>query len=149
MAAASSVDEDSSDPATLAADKSQSTSSTSLFEIAGYLPEYRFYINVNNTAPYLTDLIAFSVMPSVDGDNNGASGNNYFTAKSSCCLEPHHYQQIRDARIFKGENDPGSSNLRLWVTLGGAGRCDTFKAIIGSPGSSKQRQLVSNLIDVW
>lgn len=65
--------------------------------IAGYLPEYRSYINVNNSAPFLTDLILFSVAP----DNQGKI--------SSCCLESRHFEQARQARDHKKKSFPGTA----------------------------------------
>lgn len=65
------------------------------FVVAAYLPEYRSYINTNNTAPYLTDLIMFSLAP----DNEGNLG--------PCCLEPHHFDQAREARAYKQQTFPG------------------------------------------
>ena len=65
------------------------------FVVAAYLPEYRFYINTNHTAPHLTDLILFSLAP----DNEGNLG--------PCCLEPHHFDQARQARAYKQQELPG------------------------------------------
>lgn len=71
------------------------------FIIAGYLPEYRFYININNTVASLTDLILFSLAP----DNHGKL--------SSCCLESQHFEQARQARAYRKEQFPG----KLWLML--------------------------------
>lgn len=71
------------------------------FVIAGYLPEYRFYININNTAASLTDLILFSMAP----DNQGQL--------SSCCLESQHFEQARQARAYKKEHFPGMLSVLL------------------------------------
>jgi hypothetical protein len=57
------------------------------FVIAGYLPEYRSYINVNRTAPYLTDIVLFSVTSDAEGN------------LGKCCLETHHFQQAREAQV--------------------------------------------------
>lgn len=65
------------------------------FVTAGYLPEYRSYINVNNTAPYLTDLILFSMAP----DDEGNIG--------PCCLGQSHFEQAREAQMYKKDKFPG------------------------------------------
>jgi len=85
--------------------------------IAGYLPDYRFYINVNNTAPLLTDLILFSIQPNADG------------TLSSCCLAPHHYEAARKAVAYHKEQQQSSQSqqpLNLWLTIGGGGRSQFF-----------------------
>jgi hypothetical protein len=115
-------------------------------EIFGYVPEYRFYINLNNTAPFLTDLIAFSVMPNADDDDDDDDDDAHVVL--SCCLEKHHFEQIRQARASKTELNGGlSSPLRLWVTLGGAGRCEAFKSIASD--SKRRKNLTSSLIALW
>jgi GH18 family chitinase len=81
------------------------------FRIAAYLPDYRFYINVNATAPFLTDLILFSIEPSLNG----------------CCLSQEKYQIARHAQDYKQEHQ--NKRLRLWVTVGGGGRSDGFAGI--------------------
>jgi hypothetical protein len=64
--------------------------------VAGYLPEYRFYINLNNTAKHLTDLILFSMTPNDEGE------------VGTCCLDSHHFEQARQTRANKQENFPGT-----------------------------------------
>lgn len=76
------------------------------FKISGYIPDYRFYINLNNTAPFLTDLILFSVDPFM-----------------RCCLHKDQYTIARKARAFKEENE---GSLNLWLSVGGGGRSDGF-----------------------
>ncbi|CAB9514369.1 Endochitinase B [Seminavis robusta] len=88
------------------------------FVVAGYLPEYRSYINVNNTAAVLTDLIVFSLQP----DDQGNLG--------PCCLEPHHFAQAREARAYKQEQFPDAKPLKLWMSIGGAGRSASFPKIV-------------------
>ena len=58
--------------------------------------EYRSYINVNNTAAHLTDLIVFSLAPNDHGE------------LGPCCLEKHHFAQAREARAYKSERFPGT-----------------------------------------
>lgn len=67
------------------------------FVVGGYLPDYRAYINVNATAPFLTDLILFSVKPSGDG----------------CCLGENHYRLAREAQAYKQERGYGMNNWFL------------------------------------
>ena len=60
--------------------------------IAGYFPDYRSYIDVNeSTAKLLTDIILFSITPTSDGtvDANG-----------TCCLDNTHYTEVRKAQAF-------------------------------------------------
>lgn len=67
--------------------------------VAGYLPEYRSYINLNNTVEFLTDVILFSISPNARG-GGGILG--------PCCLEPHHYKQAQEARAYKTEKFPST-----------------------------------------
>jgi chitinase len=89
------------------------------FAIAGYLPDYRFYINVNITAPFLTDLLLFSAepRPHIEDDDS---------ILSSCCLNPSHYEKARQAVAYKQEQNPDSPPLKLWLTVGGGGRSQHF-----------------------
>lgn len=84
--------------------------------VAGYLPDYRFYIDVDRAAPFLTDLFIFSVDPSQKG-------------LRECCLQPNHYKAARKARQING-------GLRLWVTLGGGGRSQGFAELFMSSDDS-------------
>ena len=92
------------------------------FVIAGYLPEYRSYIDANPTSVHLTDLIVFSLSPHTvmslydDGVRPGG-----------CCLEDHHFDQAREARDYKLRTT--GTNLRLLVSVGGGGRANGFKDI--------------------
>jgi hypothetical protein len=83
--------------------------------LGGYLPEYRDYIQVNQSAAFLTDLYLFSASPSA---GMGDKQLNY------CCLHDRHYDIARQARAYKGEI--GAGQLRVWITIGGAGRSDHF-----------------------
>ena len=110
--------------------ESQSSSDSADFIVAGYLPNYRTYINVNNTALLLTDLILFSVEPDSNGNLNG------------CCLDASHYQLARDARAHKKQFS--SIPLQLWVSIGGAGRSDTLSSLTSNP--SLTTSFIQNLI---
>lgn len=101
--------------------------------IAGYLPDYRSYINVNNTAILLTDLILFSLEPSPDG-----------TLEGRCCLGSSHYQLAREARSYRAEASKGS--LKIWLTVGGAGRSEGFRAF--SKSQTGRDLFASNLVEL-
>jgi chitinase len=107
------------------------------FSISGYLPDYRFYIDVNQTAPFLTDLQLFSVTPKPQ-----------FGARmlKQCCLEPHHYEKARQAVAYGKKISKGKESLNLWVTVGGAGRSSGFAAISKDP--EKQKQFLAALLEL-
>lgn len=104
------------------------------FSVAAYLPDYRFYINVNATAYFLTDLILFSIQPSLSDD-----------LSKGCCLSKDHYRIARQARAYKREQ--GHGELRLWVAVGGGGRSDAFAII--APDKDKRTKLIDQLIELW
>ena len=105
------------------------------FIVAGYLPDYRGYVNVNNTATLLTDLILFSIEP------NGASEN---PLQGQCCLGESHYKLAREAR--KHRNHFIITPLKLWVSIGGAGRSSGFKNIVST--ESNQMSFIRILVDL-
>ena len=109
-----------------------SSQSSDDFIVAGYLPEYRSYINVNNTAILLTDLILFSLEPNTLGAFGG------------CCLDDSHYKIAREARAHKKHfsNVP----LRLWISVGGAGRSAAFNHIASD--ARTRSNFIKNLIDL-
>jgi hypothetical protein len=100
--------------------------------VAGYLPDYRFAINVNETASHLTDLILFSVQPHSRGMVGG------------CCLDNEKYEVARQAKAYRAEN---GNDLNLWVTVGGAGRTDAFSGI--AEDSAKRKRLIQGMIRLW
>jgi chitinase len=106
------------------------------FFISGYLPDYRFYIDVNETAPFLTDLQLFSLSPKPQ-----------FGARmlKQCCLESHHYEKARQAVAYN-KKIKGKESLNLWVTVGGAGRSSGFAAI--GKNSKKQEQFIAALLEL-
>jgi chitinase len=104
--------------------------------VAGYLPDYRSYVNINNTAALLTDLILFSIEPNGDDESAGS-------LKGQCCLDASHYKRAREARKHRAQR--GSSPLKLWVSIGGAGRSSGFKKILASP--SNQAKFVRNMVN--
>ena len=143
------------------------------FVVAGYLPEYRAYININNTAPFLTDLILFSLAP----DHEGKLG--------SCCLESSNFHQARQARAYKKEQFPGTyakhnraeylrgmtmhgicylirgylmqrffalwssekDPLKLWMSIGGAGRSNSYRIVASD--ASLRTGFIQTLKEKW
>jgi hypothetical protein len=93
--------------------------------IAAYLPDYRAAYNVNASAPHLTDLILFSIQPHSRGMIGG------------CCLQPKHFQLGRNVREHNSE-------LRVWVTIGGAGRADAIPAITAD--AIKRKRLIDAIL---
>ncbi|KAL3930665.1 MAG: hypothetical protein SGARI_004418 [Bacillariaceae sp.] len=88
------------------------------FALAAYLPDYRVHAFVEQQLqsndpppPLVTDLILFSLQPHSKGFLGG------------CCLQPDHYEAIAK---YRAEIHP---SVKLWVTIGGAGRGDAFPEI--------------------
>lgn len=105
------------------------------FWIAGYLPDYRFYIDVNETVPFLTDLILFSASTNDD-------------SLTTCCLTKDHFQIARQARAYKEQHleDVGTGTpLKLWLTVGGGGRSNHFLDRVG--GTSLEEAIQSLAIE--
>ncbi|GMI16124.1 hypothetical protein TrLO_g4854 [Triparma laevis f. longispina] len=96
------------------------------FVVAGYLPEYRFYIDVSEASSHLTDLILFSIAPEHDGSLQ------YFISEDN----------LRAARKAKHDN-PG---LRTIVSVGGGGRSKYFNSV-ASDGHLRQK-FVNELLDL-
>ena len=84
--------------------------------VAGYLPDYRFYIDLNQTALFLDDLYLFSIQ--IDP----SKGPNML--KDACCLSKDHYNKAQQASTYKQQLS--GRPLQNWVTLGGGGRSDGF-----------------------
>jgi hypothetical protein len=93
--------------------------------VAGYLPDYRSYIDVNATAPHLTDLILFSIQPHSRGMIGG------------CCLESKHYELGRQAKALL-------PSLKIWVTIGGGGRSEAIPVIVQDP--DKRSRLIKGMV---
>ena len=116
--------------------------------IAGYLPDYRSYINLNNTIPHITDLILFSLVPHSRGMLGG------------CCLQEHHFQQAREALAFANEQEEQENSrkesheltqpkpFRIWVTIGGAGdRSESLAKVAADP--KLRKRLIDAIIRLW
>lgn len=99
--------------------------------IAGYLPEYRNYININKPAKYLTDLILFSIAPNPSGTING---------NSTCCLDSSHFEKARKAR-------DSNHDLRILVSVGGGDRSNSFAEL--SSNKTGRSTLIQELVDLW
>mmetsp|Transcript_16808 Transcript_16808/g.36569 ORF Transcript_16808/g.36569 Transcript_16808/m.36569 type:complete len:417 (+) Transcript_16808:46-1296(+) len=128
--------------------------------VSGYLPDYRSYINLNVTSDHLTDIILFSIQPRDDGTVEGTD---------VCCLGETHYDMGRAARQYRrrrqqkqqkqqqqyvtgttrsGSDGHGTKSmgegLRLFVSVGGAGRSDAFAAIASDDG--RRSAFIANLV---
>lgn len=97
--------------------------------VAGYLPDYRFYIDLNETALHLTDLYLFSVQV------NASLGDNMLT---QCCLSEEHFVKAKHAAAYKREVT--GRHLNQWLTIGGGGRSEGFQAL---NGKEEYRQFVT------
>jgi chitinase len=98
------------------------------FVVAGYLPDYRFYIDLNSTVLGLTDLILFSV----DVDFN-------------CCLQDDHFRMVTEAKVHRSQLLPHKPELKVWLTVGGAGRSNGFLSMFAN--DSRRRSFLVNLAD--
>eukprot|EP00299_Pterocystis_sp_00344_P015488 c7739_g1_i1.p1 GENE.c7739_g1_i1~~c7739_g1_i1.p1 ORF type:complete len:395 (-),score=72.43 c7739_g1_i1:16-1170(-) len=89
------------------------TSTTpSSFAVVGFLPEYRFYINIPDAMDRLTDLILFSAQPKSDGTIDAP------------ILQSHVVPLIHQTN--KDRVASGKAPVRVHLSIGGAGRSDTF-----------------------
>jgi chitinase len=104
--------------------------------VGAYLPDYRSYLDVNRTAEMLTDLILFSIAP-MNMDTTTALTN-------ACCLDSTHYQLAHDAKNHRKEMYSKKNALKIWVSIGGAGRSSGFQSILGT--KSKQSGFISRMI---
>ena len=80
------------------------------FRVAGYLPDYRFDVDLEAKIPYLDDIYLFSLSPQTQ------LGDQMFDL---CCLNDSHFEKARNAV----RNHP---KTKLWVTVGGGGRSHKF-----------------------
>lgn len=118
------------------------------FVVAGYLPDYRAYIDVNSTALFITDLMLFSLTPESiflgDSDDTVLSSPKQSVR---CCLSPEYLDLIRKARSYKKDHQP-TEKLRVLVTVGGGGRSNGFQELLKG-GEKLQRQFINALVDLW
>jgi chitinase len=88
------------------------------FRVAGYLPEYRFYIDLPTASSHLTDLILFSAKPTASG-----MLTNF--------VNP---EQIETAMARKAANP----DLAILMSIGGGGRSENFHAIASDAGKRQK-----------
>ena len=106
--------------------------------VAGYLPDYRTYINVNASSSLLTDLYLFSIEPARDGS---VQGNNV------CCLGKDHFRLLQQAKANSRNGAHRRRPLRVWVTIGGGGRSHHFPGIVGNDDFRKR--FLGGLEKLW
>ena len=115
------------------------------FVIAGYLPEYRAYIDIDAAAIHLTDLMLFSLTPESIMKYSSQSGGG-------CCLSSEHYDKIREAKSYKRNHhqrkNEARTDMRLFVTIGGGGRSDGFGHVVAGD-SQVQLQFMEGIIQLW
>ena len=99
--------------------------------VAGYLPDYRFYINLNQTALHLTDLYLFSMQLNPDKGEDMLKG---------CCLGSDQLTKAQQAAAYKMETT--GQSLKQWIVLGGGGRSEGFLTL---KGPEKYRQFIMAL----
>ena len=108
-------------------DSSLSSLSSSVFQVAAYLPDYRIdpIHHLEAASQCLTDLIVFSIAPRAP--HNVPSD---LSTPPGCCLTPEHYEKARHMREVlrrRGSIGGGTNHhLRLWATVGGGGRSNHF-----------------------
>jgi hypothetical protein len=118
------------------------------FLVAGYLPDYRAYINVNSTALYLTDMMLFSLTPesiiqrySVDKEMSSSNPSG------GCCLSSEYFDLAHEARAYKQEHQL-TKKIRILVTMVGGGRSNGFHELL--TGSAKlQYHFLTALVSLW
>ena len=118
------------------------------FVVAGYLPDYRAYINVNSTILHLTDMMIFSLTP--DSILRRYSNDTVLLSPNQsgrCCLSSEHFDLTRKARAYKQEHQP-TKQIRILVTVGGGGRCDGFHELV-TGGAKLQRQFIQAVVGLW
>ena len=104
------------------------------FVVAGYLPDYRAYIDLAVAEEHLTDVILFSIQPGPDGQVTGSD---------VCCLGDEHFAMARIAR-GKAAITGRQSQLRIFASIGGAGRSQHFASIASNP--ERRKALIANLL---
>ena len=119
---------------------SNATTGDDQFIVAGYLPDYRSYMNINATSLHLTDVMLFSLTPEAVLHYSESSS-------AGCCLSEEHFTLLRKARSHK-HLEQTKSRLRLLITIGGGGRSDGFGNIVTGSSSTKH-QFLQGLIKIW
>ena len=105
------------------------------FIISGVLPD-NAVVDLNATAPYLTDVVLFSMSPEAIMEDK----------RDGCCMPHEHFDKVRKARAYKQKKQ--KTKLRLWLTVGGNGRSDGFKEIIKGD-VDKKAEFIDKLVKLW
>eukprot|EP00984_Skeletonema_dohrnii_P022732 scaffold11833_cov91-Skeletonema_dohrnii-CCMP3373.AAC.2 len=92
------------------------------FIVAGYLPDYRSYMNINATSLHLTDVMLFSLTPEAVLHYSESSS-------AGCCLSEEHFTLLRKARSHK-HLEQTKSRLRLLITIGGGGEVTDLETLL-------------------
>ena len=94
--------------------------------VAAYMPEYRWYIDVEQAAQSLTDLILFSMTPTASGslDTHWIPPANLVRARKAADAAPH--------------------VMNVLICVGGAGRSQHFPAVAAD--KTKRRTFIKSLV---
>jgi len=106
--------------------------------VAGYLPDYRAYIDINAAAIHLTDLMLFSMTPESILQQSSSS------SPGRCCVSSEHYAKVREARSYARQH---SKKMRVLLTIGGGGRSNGFREVVTGK-SEIQRRFLENLLEL-
>ena len=107
------------------------------FVVAGYLPDYRGYIDLVAAEEHLTDvMLLFSIQPGPDGQVSGPD---------ICCLGDERFENARVARGTAAVTGR-QQKLRIFASIGGAGRSQHFASIASDP--ERRKALIANLIQL-
>jgi chitinase len=106
------------------------------FVVAGYLPDYRGHIDLVAAEEHLTDVMLFSIQPEPDGQVSGSD---------VCCLSEERFANGRAARGMTAVTGR-KTQLRIFASIGGAGRSQHFASIASDP--ERRKALIANLIQL-
>mmetsp|Transcript_8398 Transcript_8398/g.23275 ORF Transcript_8398/g.23275 Transcript_8398/m.23275 type:complete len:385 (-) Transcript_8398:1418-2572(-) len=116
------------------------------FVVAGYLPDYRFYIgdSLNEVVMKLTDLYLFSTDFDPDATDGMFSDDN----PNVCCINEDHLKIAKDAKDYREKlyKAPQGQGLKLWLTVGGAGRSNGFPKLLSGGDESQREQRYMRVI---
>ena len=104
------------------------------FLVTGYLPDYRGHIDLVAAEEHLTDVMLFSIQPGPDGQVSGSD---------VCCLGDERFENARVARGMAAVTGR-QQKLRIFASIGGAGRSQHFASIASDP--ERRKTLMANLI---
>jgi hypothetical protein len=148
-------------------DDDGSTTGQVVTVVAGYLPDYRDYVNINASSIFLTDIMLFSITPEtifheysphVRGEGGGGGGGG-----GKCCLSSRHYATMRRARSYGKEerrrrrrrsstiaanSSSDDENIRILVTIGGGGRSEGFREVVMG-NEEYQSRFTRGMVQLW